>query len=400
MQGREELTLDHAIERAAAAGTLVRHEVVSVFLEVVRLAADAALVPEPSRVVLTEDGRLSFTQPPAPPSVDAAIPVRAACQLASALFRAAKLDPPLALRDGLQKAAERFPTLCHLRDAFELDLLLSGTPPPTDLERRMAIAALMAKARQLRGTSAGPPRRRREPAPDEQVAAGAPISPDAAITSPAIDLRLRAWLRPWLQRQPPRWALVAGAALAGALATMLLQRGLARQSPSPPVAVATPVEAPRSLSETRGGTAPATDARVAVHDRPAPPAKPAVRERTAAGPSAPGAEASPRPVRPLRRRVAAVTEAGAAARAKLQQGDESLRDGRFFEALVLFREALETDPSLAPAARKLGDAYRQHNDNALAIAAYERYLEMEPSAGDAEEVRSALEELRAAPIAQ
>ena len=38
MQGREDLTLDHAIERAAAAGTLVRHEVVSVFLELLLLA--------------------------------------------------------------------------------------------------------------------------------------------------------------------------------------------------------------------------------------------------------------------------------------------------------------------------------------------------------------------------
>ena len=67
---------------------------------------------------------------------------------------------------------------------------------------------------------------------------------------------------------------------------------------------------------------------------------------------------------------------------------------------MLFREALESDPTLAPAARRLGDAYREHHDNALAVSAYERYLEMEPSAPDAEEVRSALEELRAAPAAQ
>ena len=45
MQGREDLTLDHAIERAAAAGTLVRHEVVSVFLELLLLAVDSSLVP-------------------------------------------------------------------------------------------------------------------------------------------------------------------------------------------------------------------------------------------------------------------------------------------------------------------------------------------------------------------
>jgi regulator of sirC expression with transglutaminase-like and TPR domain len=67
---------------------------------------------------------------------------------------------------------------------------------------------------------------------------------------------------------------------------------------------------------------------------------------------------------------------------------------------VLFREALESDPTLAPAARRLGDAYRQHHDDALAVSAYERYLEIAPGASDAEEVRTALEELRAAPTAQ
>ena len=37
---------------------------------------------------------------------------------------------------------------------------------------------------------------------------------------------------------------------------------------------------------------------------------------------------------------------------------------------------------LVEEARRLGDAYRQHNDTSLAIAAYERYLEMDPSAAD------------------
>ncbi|HWE24253.1 MAG TPA: tetratricopeptide repeat protein, partial [Myxococcales bacterium] len=135
--------------------------------------------------------------------------------------------------------------------------------------------------------------------------------------------------------------------------------------------------------------------RVAVRERAATPTAPAVREKGNASQAAPPSEASPRPVRPLRRRVAAASEASAAARARLQQGDESLREGRLFEAVVAFREALDSDPTFATAARRLGDAYRQHNDTALAISAYERYLEMDPSAADAEEVRSALEELRA-----
>ena len=194
MQGREDLTLDHAIERAAAAGTLVRHEVVSVFLELLLLAVDSSLVPEPSRVVLADDGRLSFTQPPGPANVDPAVPVHAACVLATSLFRAAKLDPPASLQGALETAAARFPTVRHLRDAFELELLIAGTPSPTELERRMAIAALMAKARQLRGTSAGPPRRRREQPRKDEAQLGQ-ISPHAAITVPAFHRRLRAWMR-------------------------------------------------------------------------------------------------------------------------------------------------------------------------------------------------------------
>jgi hypothetical protein len=393
---REELTLDHAIERAAASGTLARDEIVSVFLEVLRLAVDSALVPEPSRVVLAEDGSLSFTQPPAPSSLDDSVGVRAACLLASALFRAAKLDPPLVLQDGLHKAAERFPTLRHLRDAFELDLLLSGSSPPTEVERRMAIAALMAKARQLRGNSAGPPMRRRDPARDQHPAAPAAISPDAAITTPDFALRVPVWLR----RRPPSWVIVSGAILVGALAIAILQRGFAKRAPASPVMISRPVEVPRPLTETRVESAPGPDPRVAVRDRNAAAAASAVRDRAAPPANTTSTDASARPVRSLRRRVASVNEAGAAARAKLQQGDESLREGRLFEALVLFREALESDPNLAPAARRLGDAYRQHHDDALAVAAYERYLEMEPAAPDTEEVRSALEELRAGPAAQ
>jgi Tfp pilus assembly protein PilF len=98
-------------------------------------------------------------------------------------------------------------------------------------------------------------------------------------------------------------------------------------------------------------------------------------------------------VRKLRRRAAAA-DAGAAARAKLQLGDESLKQGHFFEAVIAFREALNQDPPLPLAARRLGDAYRTHQDDDLALAAYERYLELDPSAQDADEVRDAVEQLR------
>ena len=123
-----------------------------------------------------------------------------------------------------------------------------------------------------------------------------------------------------------------------------------------------------------------------------PDARGPVRERAVAVPSAPPEAASP-PVRKLRRRTA-ISERDASTRAKLQIGDEALKQGRFFEALMAFREALDQEPPVAAAARRLGDAYRSHQDADLAVTAYERYLELDPSAKDAEEVRGLVEELR------
>jgi tetratricopeptide (TPR) repeat protein len=126
----------------------------------------------------------------------------------------------------------------------------------------------------------------------------------------------------------------------------------------------------------------------------------AARERAAPASASASPDASPRPPRKLRKRATIVADAGSAARAKLQLGDESLKQGRFFEALMAFREALDQDPPVPAAARRLGDAYVAHQDTDLAVAAYERYLELEPSAPDAEEVRAAVEQLRSStPIA-
>jgi hypothetical protein len=365
MQGREPLTLDQAVRRAASAGTLVRHEAVAVFLEVLRLAAESQTVPDAATTLLGEDGSLAFvSERPAEP-LESAEPIRAAGRLAAGLFGAAHLEPPLALAGAAESAPERFPTLRHLRDAFELDLLLSGTPPPTEVERRMAIASLVAKARQLRGTSAGPRR------PEAMRPDLAPQSDSSTrITEPPA---------PRLRWRSPRWLPLVAAGALGVLAGILLDR-----EPSHP-AQATPI-LPAALAPEI--PLPPVDARAApaVAD-PRPPA----RERPA--PSATSAEAAPRPSRKLRRRVA-TADAAAAARAKLQIGDESLKQGHFFEALMAFREALDQDPPVPAAARRLGDAYRAHQDDDLAVAAYERYLELDPAAPDADEVRTAVEQLR------
>jgi len=366
VRGRDQLNLDQAIARAAPAGTLVRHEAVAVFLEVLRLAAESQAAPDAATTLLEEDGTLTFAQAPSTQAHDAAEPIRAACRLATRLFSAAKVEPPLALAGAAESAPERFPTLRHLRDAFELELLLSGTPAPTDAERRMAIAALMAKARQLRGTSAGPRPRPLQPSP-------AAVDPSTEVTEPPVRVATRV---------PRRWVAIAAAAGLGLATGLLLDRD---RSGRPPPA---PAPSPAALVAEMALPPPDVRPPAAIDSRAAP------RERVAPAAVAPAPEAAPRPSRKLRRRAAAVSDAGSAARAKLQLGDESLKQGRFFEALMAFREALDQDPPLPAAARRLGDAYRAHQDTELAVGAYERYLELEPSAPDADEVRATVEQLR------
>lgn len=416
MREREQLiTLDDAIGRAAAAGTLVRHEIVSTFLEVLRLAAESQLAPDVASARLGDDGTVTFAELAGSPPADPAQPIRAACRLATRLFRAAGLEPPLALEGAVEAAPERFPTLKHLRDAFELELLLSGTPPPEQLERRMAIAALTAKVRQLRAPSAGPPVPRVQPVPqpppahpidpaaritDPPDAPAPPIdvpapAPDAAAPAPAAAAsldppapRLVAPVPTRIELPPPaarstssRWLLVGAAAGVGIGAGLLLLLEAPRSPASAPArGVELSVEIPLPPPDAR----PATSI---------PDPRPTGRERAAAAPAAAVPEAATRPLRKLRRRTA-VADTGAPARAKLQLGDESLKQGRFFEAVMAFREALNEEPPLPAAARKLGDAYRSHQDAELAVAAYERYLELDPSAQDAEEVRAFVEELR------
>src|SRR5438445_2304714 len=86
MRPREQLTLDQAIRRAAAAGTVVRHDAVAVFIEVLRVAVDSQSVPDAVTTLLGEDGSLTFAaeRPVGPP--DPAEPIRAAGRLASGLF--------------------------------------------------------------------------------------------------------------------------------------------------------------------------------------------------------------------------------------------------------------------------------------------------------------------------
>ena len=451
MQGREQLTLDQSIRRAGAAGPLSRSEAVAVFLEVLRLASDSQAIPDAGATLLEEDGSLTFRTSPGHKASDPEEPIRAACRLAKRLFGAANLEAPLSLAAGGAKAPERFPTLRHLRDAFELELLLSGTPPPNDAERRMVIAAVMARARQPRSQGGGssrprealpptdpppvrfdlsvhlPPRVQVQPrtepdrfveppprVPPHSLQAFAPPEPQPPswgddpstwVTEPPAPLappRPLPWdprphPLPWdaliaaVRRAQPQWLQLAAVGAMGIWIGVLLGRGLSRKaapelppvvaSMAPEIALPPPdVRPPPAVAESKG---------------------PARANASQAAPAQPQ-EASPRPLRKLRRRAAAtVADAGPVGGTKLQAGDDSLRQGRFFEALMAYREALDQDPPVPAAARRLGDAYREHQDTDQAVTAYERYLELAPSAPDADEVRAAVEQLRSStPVAR
>ena len=445
MQGREQVTLDQTIRHAATAGTLVRSEAVAVFFEVLRLASESQAIPDASMTLLEENGTLTFRTAPGTKPSDPGEPIRAACRLANRLFSAAKLEPPLSLAGAAESAPERFPTLRHLRDAFELELLLAGTPPPTDVEGRMAIAAVMAKARQPRGRSAGaargvqrptdphtptttdphpriqddPSKRVTEPPepvarlpglpepavrftglpepvvrfaerPEPEVRFAERPEPEVPLTDPPEPV-VRSLRHRWsvllaaVQRAQPQWLQLVAVGAMGMWLGVLLGRGMSNK-PLPdlhPVAAALGPEIALPPPDMRPPPV-VVDSKGPARERKAP--------ATAAQPSP---EGSPRPVRKLRRRSAtAVADAGSAVGTKLQAGDDSLKQGRFFEALMAYREALDQDPPVPAAARRLGDAYREHQDTDLAVTAYERYLELAPGAPDADEVRAAVEQLR------
>src|SRR2546423_15610479 len=97
MQGREPLTLDQAVRRAASAGTLVRHEAVAVFLEVLRLAAESQTVPDAATTLLGEDGSLAPASERPVEAPQPAEPIRAAARLAAGPFAPPNLAPPLPL---------------------------------------------------------------------------------------------------------------------------------------------------------------------------------------------------------------------------------------------------------------------------------------------------------------
>jgi predicted Zn-dependent protease len=64
------------------------------------------------------------------------------------------------------------------------------------------------------------------------------------------------------------------------------------------------------------------------------------------------------------------------------------------QAVAYFESAIAADAAFAPAYRELGTAHYRNGDNQGALVAYQRYLELDPKAEDAERIAASIAELQ------
>lgn len=91
----------------------------------------------------------------------------------------------------------------------------------------------------------------------------------------------------------------------------------------------------------------------------------------------------------------AKAEAQKAALAALNEGHELFGVGKdkdkVDQAIALYKKAVELAPDLAKAERALGIAYAAKSDEAEAVIHYKRFLELDPNAPEAAQVRTIIE---------
>lgn len=367
------MTLKEALVRAASAGTPIEPSAAcAIFLGALRLADEKQATLSTASVLLGDEGDLAVELDEAGAQASSDDLVAAARSFADDIFGA---RAPFTLGRQDSAGGGPFPTLRHLINAVEFQLLRAraggGPPPPTRADCRLAVARLLADARQASVDPATDP-----PAPLELPQPPLPESaPGAAPSQRQEESRPRARFLGMILVAVA--SLLAGALLASSL------RGPQRLSPPPRLAEPTSAAAAvAALCPLPASTPPPV-----VESTPPALAPPPALARPAAAPSA----------RPSPRRLGATAKAPAArAREELERGEKALESGRIFEALVAFHDALDEEPPPPQAARRLGDAYRLQEEDALALAAYQRYLELAPGAPDAAQVRAIVEELRAA----
>jgi tetratricopeptide (TPR) repeat protein len=150
------------------------------------------------------------------------------------------------------------------------------------------------------------------------------------------------------------------------------------------------------------GADPAADGSVAAAAAGEPDAAAAVAATADAGPTedAPATPPPPPPPAPAaEKKPPARNTRGAMQHAlalsQVRRGEAALEQGRPDEALVSFRAALESEPTIATAFRGMGMAYAAQGKNVQALWAYDKYLRLAPVAPDAAEIRRSIRELKA-----
>jgi tetratricopeptide (TPR) repeat protein len=78
----------------------------------------------------------------------------------------------------------------------------------------------------------------------------------------------------------------------------------------------------------------------------------------------------------------------------LEVGTFYLKKGRVDAAIDRFQEAAQYEPGLAEPWKLLGEAYAKKRNYALSVSAYNKYLQIFPSAPDAPKVRKVVARLQ------
>jgi len=81
------------------------------------------------------------------------------------------------------------------------------------------------------------------------------------------------------------------------------------------------------------------------------------------------------------------------AKKELQVGEEYWKKRSYKAAAMRFREATRWNPNLTEAWLRLGEAEEKRKDGAAAKEAYAKYLELQPDAKDAGEIRKKIASL-------
>jgi tetratricopeptide (TPR) repeat protein len=192
----------------------------------------------------------------------------------------------------------------------------------------------------------------------------------------------------------------------------------AAEKPAPPASAPapTPTQTPASTSTDKPPAAdeekpPPAPAPKAEAEKPAPPEAdqstdaatpqptPAVvvesADAGAAAPAEPPRGPAAAPARAAKRATVSPSAMNhALALSQVRRGENALEHGRADDALASFKSALDSEPNIAIAWRGMGMALAVQGKDAQALKAYEKYLQLSPSATDAADIRKSMAELK------